>query len=307
MKKTIPLFFAADNNYLPFLAVALESVKANASRAHDYIAHILHTGINSENARKIQGLQSENFKVKFVDVAEKLGSLAENLQLRDYYTCATYYRLFIADMFPELDKALYLDSDTVILGDISELFSHELGDNLVGAIPDETVLSEPVFCKYVSDALGIPPEKYFNAGILLMNLKKFREERFFQSFNALLGKYKFSVAQDQDYLNVLCRNRVAYISPEWNKMPIEPPVPVEPKLVHYNLTRKPWHYANILYCEHFWEYAEKTEFYDDIMKVKRGFTKERAQADAECEKRLIELAAFEAANPANYYRTYAAI
>lgn len=306
MKPIIPIFFAVDDNYLPYLAVSLRSLKDNMSDACACKIHILHSGIRTESAARIANLSDENFSVCFADVSDRLTTLAQKLQLRDYYTCTTYYRIFIAEMFPEYDKALYLDSDTVILGDICELYNHALGDNLVGAVPDETVLDVPVFCDYVKDALGIPAERYFNAGILLMNLKKFRDENFYEKFNELLHRYKFSVAQDQDYLNVLCKDRVLYIAPEWNKMPIPANGCGIPKLIHYNLTRKPWHYPNVLYREYFWEYAEKTEFYAEIRAARDAFTDEHAKADALCEQRLVALAASEAENPANYYRTYVA-
>lgn len=301
---TVPLFFAADENYLPFLAVAIKSIKNNASKSCRYNVHILHSGIPEKSAARILEESDERFYIEFNDVSEKLDSIAEKLQLRDYYTGTTYYRIFIAEMFPEYDKAIYLDSDTVILGDVSELYIQELGNNLVGAVTDETVSDVSAFRLYVKEALGIEPNKYFNAGVLLMNLKKFRDENFYGKFNSLLGKYRFSVAQDQDYLNVLCKNNVYYVSRLWNKMPIQNNSLAIPKLVHYNLTRKPWHYPNVLYREYFWEYAQKTSFHDEILSVLDNFTEEQKLADAECEKRLVALALSEAKNPLNYYNKY---
>ena len=216
----IPVFFATDENYAPYLAIALRSLKDNASENFFYGIHVLHTGISDKTARRIERIGDENFSIRFVDVSEKLNDLADGLHLRDYYTFTTYYRIFISELFPEYDKALYLDSDIILNGDISELFAYDLGDNLVGAVTDETVQGVEPFRRYVKKALGIEPERYFNAGVLLMNLKKFREEDFFGRFNHLLKKYKFKVAQDQDYLNVLCKNRVLYLGGEWNDMPV---------------------------------------------------------------------------------------
>ena len=280
---TVPVFFAADENYLPFLAVALKSIKINAAKSCRYNVHILHSGISEQSAARILEESDTYFNVEFNDVSDKLDSLAEKLQLRDYYTGTTYYRIFIAEMFPQYDKAIYLDSDTVVLGDISELYIQEIGNNFVGAITDETVADVPAFRLYVKEALGIAPDNYFNAGILLMNLKKFRDEDFYSKFNSLLGKYKFSVAQDQDYLNVLCQNSVYYISRLWNKMPVPSNTVAIPKLIHYNLTRKPWHYSDVLYREYFWKYAQKTSFCDEIFSILDNFTEEQKLADEECE------------------------
>lgn len=305
MKNIIPIFFAADDNYLPYLAVALRSVKENASENYKYKIYILHSGVSEVYAEKITAMQNENFSIEFTDVSEKLTEISSRLHMRDYYTGTTYYRIFIADMFPEYDKALYLDSDTVILGDISELFNHDVGENLIGAITDETVLSVPIFKSYVKDVLGIKPKNYFNAGIILMNLKKFREENFYEKFADLLQKYKFTVAQDQDYLNVLCAGKVTYISPEWNKMPIPGENDPAPKLIHYNLTRKPWHYKKVLYQEFFWKYAKQTDFYGEIENALASFTEEDAKRDAECEKNLLRIAESEINSAVNYSRLFA--
>lgn len=305
MKPTVSLFFAADQNYLPYLAVSLCSIKAHADRSRKYSVTVLHSGISEESAGRITSMSEEGFTVRFTDVSEKLAALGDRLQLRDYYTHTTYYRIFIAELFPELDKALYIDSDTVALTDVGELYDHDLGDCLVGGIPDETVSITPIFRNYVEQTLGVHADDYFNAGVLLMNLKAFRKENFFGKFVDLLGKYRFSVAQDQDYLNVICKDRVLYISPLWNKMPIPSPSAATPKLIHYNLTRKPWHYSNVLYREHFWEYAKKTDYYDEIAAVLESYGEDRKKADAACEQSLLRLAESESLRPDNYRRIYA--
>lgn len=301
--ETIPVFFAADANYLPYLSVAILSMRDNANPDCLLKVHVLHAG-PVRGAERLQALSTARCEILFVDVAERLQTLSAQLHMRDYYTCATYYRLFIADLFPEYDKALYIDSDVAVTGDIAELYGHDLGDALAGAIPDETVAAEPIFCAYVREALGIAPERYFNAGVLLLNLRAFRNENFFTQFNTLLGLYKFTVAQDQDYLNVLFRNRVAYLSPEWNKMPVPQPAAPAPKLIHYNLTRKPWHYDTVLYGETFWRYAARSPFFAEICAERQSFTAERARADADCERRLIALAVAETERADNYRRVY---
>lgn len=304
-KKIIPIFFAADENYMPYLAVALHSLKENASKQYFYQIYVLHANMNceSENVRKLCRYADEDLKISFVDVSGKMEEVKHSLHLRDYYTGATYYRIFIADMFPQYEKALYLDSDIAVLGDISELYNAELGDNLVGAIPDGAVASVAQFRTYTKEVLGIEAENYFNAGVLLMNLKAFREYGFYEKFCSLLEKYKFHVAQDQDYLNVICKDKVRYLGAEWNKMPIENDEQT-PKLIHYNLTMKPWHYENVLYKEYFWQYARKTEFYQCILNALLAYTQEKKDADAASEKALIELCEKEAAREDNYLKKF---
>lgn len=305
-KPIIPIFFAADDAYSPYLGVSIASLKANASKAYFYQIYILNTGISDFYRQSLNTLNDVNLQITYVDVSNKLEVIAERLHTRDYYSKTTYYRLFIADMFPEYDKALYLDADITVLGDISTFFNIEIGENWVGAIPDDVVNGFDEFIVYSEKVLGIPAPKYFNAGILIMNLKKFREVNFLDKFADLLTKVKFSVAQDQDYLNALCVGHVHYISKKWNRMPIpDPNFDVnELCLIHYNLTAKPWHYNDILYGEHFWKYAKMTPFYDDLIEVLESYSEEEIARDKACEANLKQLALKEANMEKTYYTMY---
>ena len=303
-RKIIPVFFASDDNYAPFLDVAMRSLKENASKNYVYKIYVLHSGMKRGNADKIMILDDENFSVSFVDVSEKLAEVQEFMQLRDYYTSAIYYRLFIVGMFPQYDKAVYLDSDTVTLGDVGELYSYELGNNLIGAVADGAVASVPAFREYTKKALGVDGGKYFNSGVIVMNLKKFRAEKFYQKFYDLLKSYQFTVAPDQDCLNILCKGRVRYFAEAWNRMPQGVNRGGAPKLIHYNLAQKPWHYDDILYQEYFWEYAKKSPFYEDIKANRAAFTPEMAARDELGGKNLVKLALKEAESEKNYYRLY---
>ena len=298
-KPIIPIFYAADGNYLPYLAVSLNSLQENASKDYHYEIYVLHADVSEEAQHGLDEYVSENFSIRFLNIAEKLEEVKDALSLRDYYTGATYYRIFIASMFPQFDKALYLDSDIIVLGDISELYNTELGNNLVGAVPDGAVGAVPEFRLYTKEALGIDADKYFNAGVLVMNLKQFREEDFYGEFCALLKAYKFTVAQDQDYLNVLCKDKVAYLGEEWNRMPIGGDGDT-PKLIHYNLTMKPWHYEGTLFEEHFWKFARRSQFYERIRGELLHYDQAKKDRDAECEKGLIALAVAEAQREDSY-------
>jgi len=303
-KKVVPIFFAADENYLPYLTVAIHSLKQNASRACAYEIYVMNASMDMSATDKIKKYEEEDFHIHFIDVSAQVEMVKDALQLRDYYTGATYYRIFIAGMFPQYDKALYIDSDVVLTGDVSELFDTDLGDALVGAIPDESVQLIPQFGLYTKEVLGIDAPDYFNAGVLLMNLKAFRDSDFYGEFCALLKKYKFCVAQDQDYLNVLCAGRVKYVGLEWNKMPIGGEKALTPKLIHYNLTLKPWHYEDVLYKEFFWDTAKKTEYYDRILADLSAYTEEKKLRDKACEKGLLDLCVKEAHDENNYYKKY---
>ena len=296
-KQVIPIFFAVDDNYVPFLAVALESLSAKISENNFYEIRILFTHLNENNQKFLKKYEKDNLKVEFVNLNEKIEKIANKLYTRDYFSMTTYYRLFLPDLYPNLDKALYLDSDIVLLDDIAKLYNIDLGTNLVGAIPDGAVASVKEFQDYVELVVGLKDYKnYFNAGILLMNLDELRKYRFQVKFMYLLDTIKFKVAQDQDYLNRLCKGRVTIIDNSWNTMPGADPDKrsKNPKLIHYNLSNKPWHLDNIPYEEYFWDFAWQTEFYDEIKKIKDSYSESQRQNDIQTGIRLISLAAKEA-------------
>ena len=305
-KGIIPIFFAVDDNYLPFLSVTLESIWENSSHAYDYEMYVLHSGIRDEYQEKILRYNKEGFKISFVDVTERVKEIAEHLHMRDYYTATTYFRVFIAGMFPQYDKAFYLDSDTVVLGDLGELYEQNLDGYMLAGAPCEGVNSFDVYKRYVTEVDGLNPDYFFNAGVLLLNLKAFREEGFYEQFADLLKKYKFTLIQDEDYLNVLCQDRVLRLPRAWNKTPVAPDVlpREELRIVHYLMTWKPWRYTDIPYQEYFWEYAVRTEFYDYLKGLLDNASLADLEKDKLCEKNLKAMAESEISRADGYFKVY---
>lgn len=292
----LPIFFAVDNNYIPFLTVTLESLIDNISDKNFYDIKILYTSITKENQQKIKKYKKENVSIEFVNVTNYIENIQNKLYTRDYFSKTTYYRLLIPDLYPEYDKALYLDSDIIILEDIANLFNINIGNNLVGAVPDGAIQSTKEFQEYVELVVGMSHyNKYFNAGILLMNLKELRAIRFKLKFIYLLDIIKFRVAQDQDYLNRICKGRATLIDSAWNVMPAAIPEKRSKvlKIIHFNLN-KPWHLDNIPYEEYFWKYAKKSEFYETILDMKNNFSEAQKQNDIQTLLKLMQLAQKEA-------------
>ena len=298
-KKIIPVFFSVDDAYMPFLAVSLESLEKNANKNYNYQIKILNcNSIKEENKQKIiTDYHKDCFNIEFVDISPYIENFNEKLHTRDYYSKSTYYRLFIPNIYKEYDKALYLDADITICGDVSELYFNDLQDNYVGAITDQAVMCVPQFIEYVNKKIKIKDAKnYFNAGILLMNLKKLREINFENIFIEVLQNVKFQVAQDQDYLNYICKGHVKYLHAGWNKMPCcqNDMAKDEIKLVHYNLSYKPWQLDNIMHEELFWKYAQMTRYYEKIKQIKANHSEEDKKRTETVTFNLINLAHEEA-------------
>jgi lipopolysaccharide biosynthesis glycosyltransferase len=295
-KNKIPIFFAVDDGYIPFLSVSIVGLKKNCSKDNLYLLKVLYNNISDYNIKKIKKQETENIRIEFINVTNHMEKISGKLYTRDYYSKSTYFRLFIADLFPEFNKALYLDSDIAILSDIANLYNIDIGDNLVGAAPDGVIRTTAEFQEYAEKVVGVNDYKnYFNAGILIMNLREMRKCDFQDKFVYLLDTIKFKVAQDQDYLNRICKGRVKIISDSWDKMPFKELQNGEPiNLVHYNLSLKPWHYDGILYEEYFWNFAKETEYYDEILSMKKNYTDEEKDKDKEAYEGLVKLAVIEA-------------
>ncbi|HML36376.1 MAG TPA: glycosyltransferase family 8 protein [Bacillota bacterium] len=285
-KETIPIFFSIDDSYAPFLSVALASIVQNASTEYDYIATVLCEGLSEQNRKRLAGLGADHFEIRFVPMENRLDHISDRIGNRlraDYFTLTIFFRLFIPVMFPEYDKAIYLDSDIVVPGDISELYRTDLGGNLIAAAADHSVVDVPPFANYIENAVGIDKYHYINSGVLLMNLKRLREVGLEQRFLELMNRYHFDcIAPDQDYLNALCRGRIVFLPPHWDAMPTKGKEPMkEPKLVHYNLFEKPWCYEDVQYESHFWKYAGDTGYLPEIMDVKARYGEKERQSDRE--------------------------
>lgn len=279
-KPIIPIFFAVDDNYAPYLAVSMRSLIDNASSEYQYNVYILIDKLNEYNTSVLCGMATDNVRVETVNVTAKLDALGDMLHLRDYYTKTTYYRFFIPALFPQYDRGLYLDCDIVIKGDISRLYNVPLGDNILAAAPEEVMLMVDVFGTYVEAVLDVPRNEYFSAGILVMNLAKMRRVALEEQFVDILGRRTFRVTQDQDYLNVLCRGDLLMLDTSWNKTAcyeVDADTPVN--IIHYKINWKPWHYRGIRFEEDFWHYAEQTPYADRLYALRDGYSEAQIAND----------------------------
>lgn len=289
----IPVFFTIDNSYAPFLAVALHSAIENASSDRHYKAFILHQDVSESNRRRICALAKPHFEVEFLPMQSGLESITDRMSNRlrcDYFTLTIYFRLFIPAMFPEFDKAIYIDSDVVVPGDLAELYDIDLGDNYIAACPDHSIEDVEPLVRYTMEAVGMEQGKYINSGVLLMNLKALREKRFDEAFLNLLNTYHLDcIAPDQDYLNAMCNGKILYLPQQWDAMPNEQkPALTDAKIIHYNLFSKPWCYDGVQYGQEFWRYAPGSGFLAEAKAFKDSYSREQKQADGKCMQLLVQ-------------------
>lgn len=289
MKKEIPIFFSVNDNYIPYLDVALVSLIKNSSKDYVYKITILKTDVSEENQNKILKRQADNIEINFYDVKHIVEPIKEILPDMFHYTLAAYYRLFIETAFPEYERVVYLDSDIVLLSDIAELYNIDLGDKWVAAAHEQNTERDPLFTDYVKTILGIPPHTYFNSGVMVMNLKEFRKNKVQQRFLTLLTTYNFDcLAPDQEYLNVICKDNVYNLPTGWNKHSFPEEPEGELKLCHYALSNKPWHYEDTINGEYFWQYAKESEFNQELINKLKNYSSQDKAKDYQAYLGLIE-------------------
>ena len=285
----IPVVFSTDDNYIAYLDVAIASLIANASPDYAYRLIVLNTGLQPENIAKVKQNERPGVAIDFVDITPSVEHIKASLKNVYHFSVATYYRLFIASLFPQYDKIIYLDCDLVVLGDISQLYHVDLGENILGAAPEQFVQNTAQFRCYAEQALGLCPDDYVNAGVLLINLKAFRENHIEEKFIKLITQYQFDLLDpDQAYLNYLCRGKILVLPNGWNKEPMPLPCQGNKSIVHYALYKKPWQYDDVIDGEYFWHYAKRSPFHQQILEAGANFGEEERRIKAAVATEILE-------------------
>ena len=301
-KQIIPVFYACDDAFVKYTIVSLYSMIQNASRDFHYIIYILHTEISDEMKQKVYKLANDCFEIQFVDVTNYLKSISDKLPLRDYYSKTTYYRLFIAEMFTEYSKAIYIDSDTIVQGDISKLYLIDIKDAYVGACHEQAMIQVDEFGTYVEKVVGVSRYNFFNAGLIVINCEQFRLHFVLDKFIDYLHYYTFVVTQDEDYLNLICKDHVYWIDQRWNtEVYCDISYPIEQaNMLHYIMTSKPWHYEDCPHGDIFWRYAKDTEVYDELRSILNSYSDEEKEKDKLVQENLVKLAVKETNREDNF-------
>lgn len=222
---------ASDNNYVSLLTISIVSFLVNNQNDFDEInIFILDDGITESNKNKINYiLKDYNCNISFIKTKkiEELDFKVLSLERAEIPSLTTYARLFIPSLLPDdVDKVLYLDCDSIIVDSFKELWQEDISDYYCAAVRD---------CSNTSfmEALGIPRgEKYFNAGVLFINLKKWREDNVEDKFIDFLTNNQHRYYQhDQGVLNHVFKNQIRTIHPKYNLQGYF-------QFMNYNISRK---------------------------------------------------------------------
>ena len=211
----VHVVLCANRAYLPHAAVAIVSA-AEATRSAPLHAHLFTCDAAVEGDGRLRDTLRRHpgvrFDVHVVDPAELVG-----LGGKAHVTNDAFLRFLAADLLPpEVRRAVYIDSDVVVLRDLSELAGTDLAGQPVGAVADIDWRS--VAPDGHIDALGLSPhERYANSGVLVMDLDLWRREGLHRRIFAFARRHGDRLTYvDQDALNAVLRGRIAFLDRRWN-------------------------------------------------------------------------------------------
>lgn len=207
------IVYASNDNYARHLGVSLCSLLHRNRQAEEITVYVLSIGLGEENRRKLAKIGEKYGRdVFFVDIAnlrERLGYRVDTGR----FDISTLGRLFLGSLLPEtVSRILYLDCDTVVLGDLEPFWNTDLGENLAAAVMEPTIYPQ------VKRFIGLEEEApYFNAGVLLLDLARWRQEKLEQQMMDFYREHGGRLYyNDQDVVNGVLKGRICPVSPRYN-------------------------------------------------------------------------------------------
>ena len=208
--KVVNIAYMTDTKYLPYMMVSINSAIKNKHPASQYHIHVISQDLDAEDIHHLQSMSKENVKIDIYPSQEQ--ALDYNRLGRFESFKVSLQKIFIADYLPYLDKVLYLDADTLIQDDLSELYATDISGQYVAAVKDGLMYQFPEHIKEVNLS---NKNFYFNSGVMLLNLAKIRKDDIIRSAVIYFNTHN-EVFGDQDVLNVVFGKAVKSLSYKYN-------------------------------------------------------------------------------------------
>lgn len=272
----VPIVFAFDNNLILPACICISSLMMNAKEDTFYDIFILHSSKNELEKNELNKLSAsyKNCKIQYKIVDNTFDNAFEIRGI----TAATYYRLLIPELIPEYDKVIYADVDIIFRMDLSELYKTEIGDNYIAATRELGMNFTEEGRKYIDSMSGLCIGNYIQAGFIVMNNKAILKDNVHCKFKEWSNKkLRF---QDQDILNIVCKDRTYFLSLEYNMTDYSYMLAMRNRIlikdlfsekkinlavsngnIHYN-GHKPWKKYSVNF-DIWWEYYRKSPFFDE--------------------------------------------
>jgi lipopolysaccharide biosynthesis glycosyltransferase len=268
----IHISFTINDRYTKFLSVTLASILASADEDDDFSFYILSDYITDENKRKLEQLKIiKDFDLHHIKIdSENYKNLPGSPQV--HILISSLYRIEVPSIFPDLDKVLFLDAgDLCVLKSLSEIWNMDIGNNYMACVPDQ----QPYL--YGDYVLALPfdrSKRYFNTGVQLIDLKKWRNDGIEKKiFNGIVKYRNLVELPEQDMMNIVLRDKIFSLSHKWNAMPWQiyalesekEEAFKDPCIMHWAGPQKPWIFHDAKYSDVFFKYARMTPFYEEIL------------------------------------------
>ncbi|MGE6203826.1 glycosyltransferase family 8 protein [Guptibacillus hwajinpoensis] len=202
--------YSADENYVRHAGASINSLLTNNKSFDEIQIYIIENEISTSSKEKLISLVNDfNRNITFLSMKQ----LCEKLKKKDDFPLSGYARLFLSQL-NHIDKILYIDCDTIINQSLEELWSIDLSSYWVAGVQDNPA-------KYMVEIIGMGDrDRYLNSGVLLMNLKKWREIDIESKFLNFIDNYNGSVPHhDQGVINGVCKDNILVLEPRFNMMP----------------------------------------------------------------------------------------
>ena len=272
-ERNVPVALATDENFLPYLKVAINSAIASSPGSNLDII-VLCAGLPEDAIRTfVAGYAGVgNASVRFVDISEEL----EASGLSDYKQTArlplsSCYRLLLPRILPAYGKIVYIDVDVAVCRDLGELYATDVGDSWFAAAKDIVESRNSEYLAWAAKWGFTEYDGYVNAGVLVMNLERFRREPVLDRLKDIV----FEAAKwncDQDALNFVCKGAIAPLDSRWNVQLgdycISKQIALtgdEMWIAHFTAGQKPWKYPVHRYSHLWWRHVDYSDDFSVVL------------------------------------------
>ena len=230
----INVCLSCDDKYSQYAGVMIASVLTNAKSDRVLSFYILDGGISDIRKQQILSLNSiKECDINFVPINPADFDEYRKVCTHKYITIATYYRLKLASLLPNVDKIIYFDCDMVVNSDLQELFDTNLDEYLVAGVQD------------INKKMIKKNPYYVNAGMLIFNLDLIRKYNVEEQFLKYTKENQETIkCGDQTIINEVCREKIKLLNSTWNvqssNFTNRSSYTHNPKVVHFVARNKPW-------------------------------------------------------------------